>query len=90
MIELIQNQLSDVLRIGLIAGLVITMLRTEAVTGRLMPLALGVVFVAVVLPVTNPKPEVPLQDAVLAGVVSNLVILAIVLAVAMLVQRLRR
>jgi hypothetical protein len=55
-----------------------------------MPLALGVVFVAVVLPVTNPKPEVPLQDAVLAGVVSNLVILAIVLAVAMLVQRLRR
>jgi hypothetical protein len=90
MIELIQSQLSDVLRIGLIAGLVVTMLRTETVTGRLLPLALGVFFVAVILPVTNPNAEVPLQNAVLAGLVSNLLILAVVMAIAMIVQRLRR
>jgi hypothetical protein len=88
-LDLIQSQLFDPLRIGLIAGLVITMYRTAAVTGKAMPLALGVIFVAVILPVTNPKPPVTLTDAVLAGLVSNLVILAIVLALAVLLRRLR-
>jgi hypothetical protein len=88
-LELIQSQLLDPLRIGLIVGLVITMYRTAAVTGRVLPLALGVVFVAVILPVTNPKPDLTLVDAVLAGLVSNLVILAIVLVLSVMVRRLR-
>jgi hypothetical protein len=88
-LDLIQSQLLDPLRIGLILGLVFTMYRTAAVTGRAMPLALGVIFVAVILPLTNPKPPVTLTDAVLAGLVSNLVILAIVLALAALLRRLR-
>jgi hypothetical protein len=88
-LELVQSQLIEPLRIGLIVGLVITMYRTATVTGRALPLAAGVVFVAVILPVTNPKPPVTLTDAVLAGLVSNLVILAIVLALAMIVRRLR-
>jgi hypothetical protein len=88
-LDLIQSQLLDPLRIGLILGLVFTMYRTAAVTGQAMPLALGVIFVAVILPLTNPKPPVTLTDAVLAGLVSNLVILAIVLALAALLRRLR-
>ena len=90
MLDLIETQLADPLRIGLILGLVITMYRTAAVTGRVLPLALGVGFVAVILPLSNPKPDIALMDAVLAGLVSNLVILAGVLALSLLWFRLRR
>ncbi|MBL9046946.1 MAG: hypothetical protein JNK34_06480 [Tabrizicola sp.] len=88
-IDLIQTQLLDPLRIGLIVGLVITMFRTRSATGTALPLALGVGFVAVILPMTNPKPDVTFLDAVLAGIASNLVILAIVLGLFLLVRRLR-
>lgn len=89
MTELIQSQLMDPFRIGLIVALVYTMFRTRAATGTTIPLALGVVFVAVVLPSTQPSGAVSLTDAVLAGIVSNLIILGIVLALAMIVRRLR-
>ncbi len=89
MLDLIQTQFLDPLRIGLIVGLVITMYRTRATSGVLLPLALGVAFVAVILPVSNPKPEVALMDAVLAGLASNLVILAIVLGLSVIIRRLR-
>lgn len=88
-INLIQTQLLDPLRIGLIAGLVITMYRTRAATGMVLPLVMGVAFVAVILPVSNPKPEVALTDAALAGLASNVVILAIVFGLALIVRRLR-
>ena len=89
MTDLIQSQLMDPFRIGLIVALVFTMYRTRAATGTLLPLALGVMFVAVILPTTSPKPGQALTDAVLAGLVSNLIILAIVLALAVIVRRLR-
>lgn len=87
MIELIQSQLLDPLRIGLIVGLVVTMFRTRAATGTLVPLAAGVIFIAVILPVTQAVAS--LTEAVAAGIVSNLIILGIVLALAMIVRRLR-
>lgn len=90
MIDLIETQLLDPLRIGLILGLVITMFRTQAVTGRVLPLALGVVFVAVILPLSNPKPQIDLVTAVLAGIVANLALLAVTLALAIGYLRLRR
>lgn len=88
MTDLLLSQLADVFRIGLIVALVLTMRRTAAVTGRLVPLAAGVVFVAVIIPATQPG-GVPLWQAVATGVVANLVILAVVLAVWELVGRLR-
>lgn len=88
-IALIQTQLLDPLRIGLIVGLVLTMYRTRATSGMLLPLALGVVFLAVILPVSNPKPGTTLTDAVLTGFASNLVILAIVMGLSVIVRRLR-
>ena len=89
MIELVQTQLLDPFRIGLIVALVLTMFRTRAATGTVLPLAAGVVFVAVILPSTNPPAGVTLTNAVLAGLVSNLVILAITLALALAWRRLR-
>ena len=90
MTDLVISQLTDLFRIGLIIALVVTMHRTAAVTGRVIPLVLGVVFVAVMLPTTMPSNSVNLTDAILAGLVSNLIILIPVLAVAWFTARLRR
>ena len=90
MTDLVISQLTDLFRIGLIIALVVTMHRTAAVTGRVIPLVLGVVFVAVMLPTTMPSSSVKLTDAILAGLVSNLIILIPVLAVAWFTARLRR
>lgn len=90
MIELVLSQLSDVFRIGLIIALVVTMLRTSNVTGRVLPLAAGVVFVAVILPSTMPGHSDNLISAILAGLVSNLIILGLVLLLAWWVARFRR
>lgn len=89
MIELVQSQLLDPFRIGLIVALVFTMFRTRAATGTLLPLALGVVFVAVILPSTRGTGTVGLIQAVLAGLVSNAIILGIVMALAVFFRRLR-
>ena len=86
-IDLIQSQLLDPLRIGLIVALVVTMFRTQAATGTVLPLVAGVVFVAVILPATQGAEG--LTRAVAAGIVSNLIILGIVLALAMIIRRLR-
>jgi hypothetical protein len=88
--DLVLSQLTDVFRIGLIVALVATMHRTAAVTGRVLPSILGVVFVAVIIPATLPSGSVSLADAVLAGLVSNTIILIPVLAGARLIARWRR
>ncbi len=90
MIDLVTSQLIDPFRIGLLIALVVTMQRTAAVTGRIIPLTLGVVFVAVMLPSTMPSSSIQLKDAILAGLVSNVIILIGVLAGAWLIARLRR
>jgi hypothetical protein len=76
-------------RIGLIAALVFTMFRTKAATGTVIPLAAGVVFVAVILPSTQGAGTASLTEAVAAGIVSNLIILGIILALVMIIRRLR-
>lgn len=90
MTELVFSQLTDPFRIGLIIALVVTMLRTAAVTGRALPLALGVLFVAVILPTTLPSGAASFGDAVIAGLITNLILVGPVLAIALLVARLRR
>ena len=90
MIDLVLSQLTDIFRIGLIIGLVFTMHKTAAVTGRILPLVLGVVFLAVMLPATMPKASASFTDAIVAGLVSNTIILAPVLVVAWLISRSRR
>lgn len=90
MTDLVLMQLTDPFRIGLIIALVVTMLRTAAVTGRALPLTLGVLFVAMILPTTMPSGTASFGDAFLAGLISNLIILGPVLAIALLVARRRQ
>jgi hypothetical protein len=88
-IDLVLSQLTNAFRIGLIIALVFTTFRNQATTGRVLPLAAGVVFVAVILPSTLPSGTATLTEQILAGLVSNGIILAIVLACWALVARLR-
>lgn len=90
MIDLVFSQLSDVFRIGLIIALVVTMLRTSTVTGRILPLIAGVVFVAVIVPSTLSGSTETLSQEIAAGLISNLIILVPVLLLARLVAHLRR
>lgn len=86
--EILQSQLSDIFRAGLVFGLIYTMLRTRATTGTLIPLAAGVVFIAAVLPMTtSANAGVPLPWAIGVGIVANSILLAIGLGIWTLVQR---
>lgn len=89
--DLILSQLADPFRIGLMVALVITMLRTQSTTGVWLPLAAGVVFVAVIIPSTVLTTlEQPLTTIVAVGLVSNVVILVVILGAWTIYQRIRR
>lgn len=87
--EILMSQITDPFRLGLIVALVVVMLRTEAVTGRYIPLALGVLFVAVILPMTTARglAEGGMRQAIALGIVANLVLLALVMAIRHVVLR---
>ncbi len=89
--ELVLNQLEDPFRIALIVGLVITMIRTRAQTGTVIPLAAGVLFVAVIIPSTlGTQRAEPFWLQFGAGLISNLVILGVVLGIWQAFRRLSR
>lgn len=90
--EILLAALADPFRVGLLALLVLTQRRTEAVTGRVLPLAVGVVFVAILLPLTM-QARMPFPDlarAVAVGLVANAILLAVVLGAFALWDRSRR
>ena len=74
-------QLLDPFRIGLIVMLVITAARTSGTVGNWVPLALGIVFVAVLIPLTLGSGQEQRMAQIALGLVSNTLILAIALAV---------
>ena len=89
--NLILSQLSDPFRIGLMVALVITMQRTQGTTGVWVPLAAGVLFVAVIIPSTMLTALAqPLWQVVAVGMVSNAIILAVILSAWAIYQRFRR
>ena len=89
--NLILSQLADPFRIGLMVALVITMQRTQATTGVWVPLAAGVLFVAVIIPSTMLTALAqPLWQVVAVGMVSNAIILAVILIIWAIYQRIGR
>lgn len=82
MIEtLLKTQAVDVLRIGMLIALMFTMLRTQAVTGTALPLVAGVLFVAIIIPLTNPTSAAPFWMQVVTGAIVNAVYVGIGLAI---------
>ncbi|MDO8982252.1 hypothetical protein [Cypionkella sp.] len=89
--DLLLSQLSDPFRIGLLIALFITMLRTRTASGIWVPLAAGVVFVAVILPTTMQNTlAAPLSQVIGVGVLANVVIVALIMAAWEVYQRVRR
>lgn len=80
-------QLADPFRIALAIGLVITMGRTQGVTGTWLPLLAGVVFIAVIIPMTMQTGRGDLVAAIGVGLVSTAAIVGVVMAVRALVLR---
>lgn len=87
--DLFGAQMMDVFRWGLLVALVLTTANTSAVTGTLIPLAAGVLFVAVLIPFTMTPDLAPQTAQVLVGLASNLIILAAVLGIRSLWRRFR-
>lgn len=81
MADLLAAQATDVFRIGLLIALLLTTLRNRPLTGMLLPLAAGAVFVAVTIPLTgaSTRPE-PMSTQVLAGLLVNAAYIVIGLA----------
>jgi hypothetical protein len=87
--DLLLSQLTDVFRIGLVIALVATALRNTAVTGMAIPLAAGILFIAVIIPATLPGTE-PMMRAVGVGIVANLILVGLAMAGWQVVSRWRR
>lgn len=88
--QLILSQLTDPFRIALIIGLIYTMQRTRAVSGMLIPLASGVAFVAIIIPVTLTQGMgEPMWRQIASGLVSNAILLGVALGLWALYTRVR-
>ena len=87
MIDILIQQLLDPFRIGLLAALVITTIQTSAHTGRTIPLLVGAVFVAVLIPTTMGTDAGNRTVSIGVGLVANAIILAVILGLVALWRR---
>lgn len=87
MTELFAAQIMEPFRIALALGLVLTMLRTQGQTGTWLPLALGVLFIAVIIPVGFGAGPAGFAMTVGVGLLSTALIVAVILAVRALVLK---
>lgn len=79
--ELITSQLLDPFRIGLLIALVLTAYNTAGTVAIGIPIVLGAIFVAVLLPTTTQAPpaEFTTLITILTGLAVNGVLIAIIL-----------
>jgi len=87
--EIAMRQIVDPFRIGLVLFLVATTLRNSRATGFVIPLALGIAFVAVLIPGTMGQGEADLAAEIGVGLVVNLAWAAVMMGAWALLRRLR-
>jgi hypothetical protein len=78
---LLMSQLTDVFRIGLLTAMIYTTENTKAQTGVVVPLLAGIVFVAVIIPLTMPAAGVPMLQAIVVGLLANASLTAVLLLI---------
>ena len=88
MLQILQAQLTDPFRIVMLIALVMVWDRNRGPEGGILPLVAGYVFVAVLLPSTLGAPG-QLVPGILAGLISNLIILLFLLGLWLIWQRMR-
>ncbi|MCO6390330.1 hypothetical protein GTW25_04730 [Aliihoeflea aestuarii] len=79
--EIFSEQFFDPFRAGLLLFLVLTARNTSAVSGTLLPLAAGIFFVAVLIPLSFAPDAANWWNLVLAGIVTNTIIVAALVAI---------
>ena len=79
-LAIISAQLVDPFRIGLVAALVYTTIRNSGITGWLVPMAAGIVFVAFIIAVTMPNNGQTQMVVIVTGLISNAIIAAVMFA----------
>jgi hypothetical protein len=91
MVDIVFSQLIDPFRIGMIFFLLMTAIRTRANMGLWMPLGMGVVFIAILIPLTTAAASpVNRFEAIGLGIVTNALILAVLLAGWTVFEKVRR
>lgn len=83
------NQLTDPFRIALLVGLAWTMHRTRGTTGLVVPALAGIVFVALLIPMTMAT-SAPFWPQMVAGLLSNTLLLAAILGLGRIAMRILR
>lgn len=81
LLEIIGQQIADPFRLGLLFFLVLTARNTAAATGWVLPIAAGILFVAVIIPLTFAPDDANFWNHVLAGLVTNSAVAAILLVI---------
>lgn len=77
-IDTLTSQLMDPFRIGLLIAMLYTARNTAAQAGRLIPILLGLVFVAVLIPTAFGSANSNNTQAIMVGLLSNAIIVAVV------------
>jgi hypothetical protein len=80
LVDIFLAQLTEPFRVGLLIMLVVTAVRTAHSVGTIVPIALGLVFVAVMIPFSLGPEGAPKSAQIGVGLVSNAVILLVILA----------
>lgn len=87
-LDLYLAQLIDPFRIGLLAALLVTAANTAPNLNRWIPIALGIVFVAVLIPYSfGTSDDIAKAFAVGVGLISNITLLTVLLGAKALYQR---
>lgn len=89
-LDLLTAQLTDPFRIGLLIAMVYTARNTAAQAGLVIPVLLGIVFVAVLIPMTMGSTTPDRTGAIATGLLSNAIIVGIVWGIWEAVSRARR
>jgi hypothetical protein len=89
-IDILISQLADPFRIALLVALLFTAQNTSGALNRWLPIGLGLVFVAVLIPTALASDGAPVAEMIGVGVVSNAAVLAILLAAQALYEQVRK
>ena len=89
-VDLLISQLTDPFRIGLLVAMVYTARNTAAQAGQVAPVIFGLIFVAVLIPMTLGAGGIDKTTAMIVGPLSNAVIAAVIWGIWEIVARARR
>jgi hypothetical protein len=89
-LDILAAQLVEPFRIGLLVALALTAANTSHTIGTLVPVVLGLIFVAVLIPMSLGSAGTDQLTATLVGLLSNAILLALILAARALYHRLAR